>query len=54
MQYGNFGLSHLTEHSFLITYKTIDAGKDWRQKKKGAAEDEMVRWQCQLNGHESE
>ena len=23
--------------------KNPDAGKDWRQKKKGAAEDEMVR-----------
>ena len=29
-----------------------DAGKDWRQKEKGAAEDEMVRWHHQLNGHE--
>ena len=31
-----------------------DAGKDWRQKEKGAAEDEMVRWHHQLNGHEFE
>ena len=29
-----------------------DAGKDWREKEKGAAEDEMVRWHHQLNGHE--
>ena len=28
------------------------AGKDWRQKEKGAAEDEMVRYR--LNGHEFE
>ena len=31
-----------------------DAGKDWRQKEKGVAEDEMVREHHQLNGHESE
>ena len=30
------------------------AGKDQRQKEKGAAEDEMVEWHHQLNGHESE
>ena len=28
--------------SWLIE-KDLDAGKDWRQKEKGAAEDEMVR-----------
>ena len=32
--------------------KDPDAGKHWRQKKKGASEDEMVRWHHQLNGHE--
>ena len=32
--------------------KDPDAGKDWRQKEKGAAEDEMVRQPHQLNGHE--
>ena len=26
-----------------LTGKDPDAGKDWRQKEKGAAEDEMVR-----------
>ena len=26
-----------------LTGKVPDAGKDWRQKEKGAAEDEMVR-----------
>ena len=30
-----------------------DAGKDWRQEEKGKAEDEMVGWHHQLNGHES-
>ena len=30
--------------------KTPDAGKDWRQKKKGVAEDEMVRKHHWLNG----
>ena len=29
-----------------------EAGKDWRQKGKGAAEDEMVRQHHWLNGHE--
>ena len=31
-----------------------DAGKDWRQEKKGITEDEMVGWQHQLNEHEFE
>ena len=31
-----------------------DAGKDWRQKKKGTAEDEMVGWHHHLDGHEFE
>ena len=31
-----------------------DAGKDWRQKEKEVAEDEMARWHYWLNGHESE
>ena len=31
-----------------------DAGKDWRQKEKGAAEDEMVGGHHWLNGHEFE
>ena len=30
------------------------AGKDWRQEEKGAAEDKMVGWHHQLNGHEFE
>ena len=34
--------------------KDPDAGKDWRQEEKGAAEDEMVGWHHQLNGHEFE
>ena len=32
--------------------KDSDAGKDWRQKEKWVAEDEMVGWHHQLNGHE--
>ena len=32
--------------------KDPDAGKDWRQEKKGTTEDEMVGWHHQLNGHE--
>ena len=34
--------------------KDPDAGEDWRQKEKGVAEDEMVRWHHWLNGHEFE
>ena len=36
-----------------LTEKDPDAGKDWRQKK-AAAEDEKVRQQHWLNGHEFE
>ena len=35
-----------------LTGKDPVAGKDGRQEKKGAAEDEMVGWHHQLNGHE--
>ena len=35
-----------------LIWKDADAGKDWRQEKKGTAEDEMVGWHHQLNGHE--
>ena len=34
--------------------KDPDAGKDWRQEEKETAEDEMVGWHHQLNGHEFE
>ena len=34
--------------------KDPDAGKDWRQEKKGTTEDEMVGWHYRLNGHEFE
>ena len=34
--------------------KDPDAGKDWRQKKKGMTEDKMVGWNHWLNGHEFE
>ena len=34
--------------------KGPDAGKDWRQKEKGVAEDETVRQPHWLNGHEFE
>ena len=34
--------------------KDPDAGKDWRQEKKGTTEDEVVGWHHQLNGHEFE
>ena len=31
--------------------KDPDAGKDWRQEKKGTTENEMVGWHHQLDGH---
>ena len=34
--------------------KDSDTGKDWRQKKKGMTEDEMVGWHYRLDGHEVE
>ena len=39
--------------SWLI-WKDPDAGKDWRQKEKGTAEDEMVGCHHRLNGYEFE
>ena len=37
-----------------LIWKDPDAEKDWRQEEKGMAEDEMVGWHHQLNGHEFE
>ena len=37
-----------------FTGKYHDAGKDWKQKEEGAAEDEMFREHHRLNGHEFE
>ena len=37
-----------------LIWKDPDAGKDWRQEKKGITEDEMVGWHQLLNGHEFE
>ena len=34
--------------------KDLDAGKDWRQEKKGMTEDEIFGWHHQLDGHEFE
>ena len=39
--------------SWLIK-KALMLGKDWRQRKKGLTEDEMVGWHHGLNGHELE
>ena len=38
----------------LLIGKDPDAGKGWRQEKKGMAEDEMIGWHHQLYGHEFE
>ena len=35
-------------------WKDPDAGKDWRQEERGMAEDEMVEWHHQRDGHEFE
>ena len=37
-----------------LTRKDSDAGKDGGQEEKRVAEDEMVGWHHQLNGHEFE
>ena len=36
------------------SWEKTGAGKDWRQKEKGATEEEMVGWHHQLNGCEFE
>ena len=41
------------EKSWLIG-KDSDYGRDWGQEEKGMAEDEMVGWRHQLDGHEFE
>ena len=33
-----------------LTWKDLDAGKDWGQEEKGTTEDEMVGWHHRLNG----
>ena len=35
-----------------LTGKDSDAGKDWKQKEKRRAENELVGWYLQLNGYE--
>ena len=37
-----------------LTGKDTDAGKYWRQEKKGMIEGEMVGWRHQIDGHEFE
>ena len=37
-----------------LTGKDPDAGKDWKQEKKGMTEDKIVGWHHWLNGHEFE
>ena len=37
-----------------LIWKDPDAGKDWRQEKKGTTEDEMAGWHQWLNGHKFE
>ena len=44
----------LGEKSQLIGSKDPDAGKEWKQKKKTAAEVEAIGWYHQFSGHEFE
>ena len=37
-----------------VTGKDFDAGKNWRQEKKGTTEDEIVGWHHRPDGHEFE
>ena len=37
-----------------LTWKDLDAGKDWRWEEKGTIEDELVGWHHRLYGHELE
>ena len=37
-----------------LIWKDPDAGEDWRQEEPGTAENVMVGWHHQLNGHELE
>ena len=37
-----------------LIWKDRDAGKDWRQEKKGMTEDKMIGWHHRLSGHEFE
>ena len=37
-----------------LTGKDPEAGKDWRQEKKGTIENEMIGWYHRLCGHEFE
>ena len=41
-----------TDAKSWLSGKDLDAGKDRKQKKKGATEDKMVEWHHLLNGHE--
>ena len=41
-----------TDAKSWLIWKDPDAGKDWRQEKKGTTEDEMVGWHRWLNEHE--
>ena len=49
-----YSLEGLMLQYFVYLMKSWVIRKDWRQKEKGAAEDEMVRYHHGLNGHESE
>ena len=44
----------LSDGKSQLIEKDPDSGKDWRQKQKWAAEDEMVGWHHWLNGNECE
>ena len=45
---------HLMWGTDSLVQKVSNAGKDWRQEKKGTTEDEMVGWHHWLDGYEFE
>ena len=45
------GWVHVNKRGLLLPGEDVDAGSDWGQEGKGAAEDGMAGWHHQLNAH---
>ena len=54
LQYTDVATDVATDVNSRLTGKDPDDGKEWEQKEKGVAEDEMVGCHLRLNGHEFE
>ena len=50
--FGTEPSSQSNSHIHTLIGKDLDAGKDLRQEEKVSAEDEIVGWHYQLDGHE--